>query len=266
MDDVDFYQLLGVDPGVDADTLKAAYRQAVKRAHPDLGGTPGMFRLIELAYQTLNDPRSRDTYDRRRQTPPPDPTPPQPDIITTATSQTPGDILWGAGVSGSPHVQPPRGATPPGPSTTVWQRRRWWWQRRLTVAATAAVTATAVWLSRLFELHHHLGTPGVVTSRLDDILSNPAVVVVGAAGVTGWLLHQDRWRIVGRLPPGPARFAVPACLAAVSVAAESVTRPVGWGGVVAVTAAGGWVGYRWGRGPGSNWQITSRARTRPSRR
>lgn len=49
---------------VPADKIKAAYRLRVKETHPDHGGDPEEFRLVQLAYEVLSDPERRERYDR----------------------------------------------------------------------------------------------------------------------------------------------------------------------------------------------------------
>ena len=68
MADKDYYELLGVDRGADADTIKQAYRRLAKKYHPDLH--PGdaeaerMFKEVNEAYSVLSDPQKKSNYDQ----------------------------------------------------------------------------------------------------------------------------------------------------------------------------------------------------------
>ena len=64
----DYYEVLGVDRGADAETLKKAYRQLAKKYHPDMN--PGdaaaaeKFKEASEAYAILSDPEKRSQYDQ----------------------------------------------------------------------------------------------------------------------------------------------------------------------------------------------------------
>lgn len=65
--DTDFYQVLGVDRGVDKADLKKAYRAKARKFHPDVNkeaGAEDMFKKISAAYEVLNDDQKRGIYDR----------------------------------------------------------------------------------------------------------------------------------------------------------------------------------------------------------
>jgi curved DNA-binding protein CbpA len=63
-----FYDLLGARPDDDAETLRKAYRKAVKASHPDRQGgdqdTAGQFRQIVETYNILRDAEQRAAYNR----------------------------------------------------------------------------------------------------------------------------------------------------------------------------------------------------------
>ena len=49
----DYHAILGVARGASADEIRAAYRSAAKRAHPDQGGSNAAFRLVRKAADVL---------------------------------------------------------------------------------------------------------------------------------------------------------------------------------------------------------------------
>ena len=65
---MDFYAILGLDPGASTADVKRAYRRLARRYHP--GINPGdraaeaMYARISEAYETLVDPKRRQLYDR----------------------------------------------------------------------------------------------------------------------------------------------------------------------------------------------------------
>jgi curved DNA-binding protein CbpA len=64
---VDHYAALGVTRSADADAVRAAYRDAVRRWHPDRDPSPSAaakFLAAPRAFQVLSDPRQRLEYDR----------------------------------------------------------------------------------------------------------------------------------------------------------------------------------------------------------
>jgi curved DNA-binding protein CbpA len=82
---VDPYAALGVSRDVDQSRIHAAYREAVRRTHPDAGGSSAAFEDVQEAYEVLRDPGRRAAWDRaspapraRSSTPRPAPVDPRP--------------------------------------------------------------------------------------------------------------------------------------------------------------------------------------------
>ncbi len=63
----DFWDVLGLPPGADAESLKRAFRQQARRWHPDLNGddprAEERFKLVNEAYAVLSDPRRRQAWE-----------------------------------------------------------------------------------------------------------------------------------------------------------------------------------------------------------
>lgn len=55
----DPYVVLGVPRGAGDAQIHAAYRSAVRRTHPDAGGSSAAFEDVQEAYEELRDPRRR---------------------------------------------------------------------------------------------------------------------------------------------------------------------------------------------------------------
>src|SRR5258706_3341283 len=63
----DYYAVLGVERGADADAIKKAYRKLAQKYHPDVSKDPQgeeKFKEIAEAYATLKDPEKRAAYDQ----------------------------------------------------------------------------------------------------------------------------------------------------------------------------------------------------------
>jgi curved DNA-binding protein CbpA len=58
----DPYAVLGIPRDASHSAVKAAYREAVKTAHPDAGGSADDWAKLKLAFDTLIDPKRRKSY------------------------------------------------------------------------------------------------------------------------------------------------------------------------------------------------------------
>jgi DnaJ-class molecular chaperone len=63
----DYYAALGVSKNATAEEIKKAYRQLVRKHHPDVDKSEGAdkkFKEVQGAYDVLSDPQKRQTYDQ----------------------------------------------------------------------------------------------------------------------------------------------------------------------------------------------------------
>jgi curved DNA-binding protein len=62
----DYYDILGLDRGADAEAIKSAYRRLARRYHPDVSDDPQAeerFKAVSEAYEVLRDADKRAAYD-----------------------------------------------------------------------------------------------------------------------------------------------------------------------------------------------------------
>ena len=62
-DEPTLYEILGLQKDATSDEVRLAYRAATKTAHPDTGGSPGLFLMVLHAYEILSDANQRALYD-----------------------------------------------------------------------------------------------------------------------------------------------------------------------------------------------------------
>ncbi|MFM7266297.1 MAG: DnaJ C-terminal domain-containing protein [Cyanobium sp.] len=64
----DYFEVLGVARGADADTIKKAFRKLARQYHPDVNpgdaGAEAKFKEISEAYEVLSDPEKRRRYEQ----------------------------------------------------------------------------------------------------------------------------------------------------------------------------------------------------------
>ena len=58
------YEVLEVDPGIDDDALRRAYRLRLRLTHPDTGGDAAVFIQVQRAWELIGTPQLRAAYDR----------------------------------------------------------------------------------------------------------------------------------------------------------------------------------------------------------
>tara|TARA_R110002020_G_scaffold409325_1_gene619103 strand:- start:1090 stop:2046 length:957 start_codon:yes stop_codon:yes gene_type:complete len=58
------YGVLGVEPDVDDEQLRKAYRQRLRATHPDTGGDSASFGRVQRAWELIGTPEARQAYDR----------------------------------------------------------------------------------------------------------------------------------------------------------------------------------------------------------
>jgi curved DNA-binding protein len=65
----DYYEVLGVPPGADADVIKSSYRRMARKFHPDVSkekDAEERFKAVNEAYEVLKDAKKRAAYDQLR--------------------------------------------------------------------------------------------------------------------------------------------------------------------------------------------------------
>src|SRR6202789_4258482 len=63
----DYYEVLGVARGADADAVKRAYRKLARKYHPDVSkekNAETKFKEVQEAYEVLRDTEKRAAYDQ----------------------------------------------------------------------------------------------------------------------------------------------------------------------------------------------------------
>lgn len=58
------YDVLGVEPTADEESLRRAYRLRLRQTHPDTGGDAAVFIQVQRAWELVGEPAARAAYDR----------------------------------------------------------------------------------------------------------------------------------------------------------------------------------------------------------
>lgn len=117
------YEVLEVSPTATTDELRKGYRRALRRAHPDTGGTAVHFHAVQAAWEQVGTPGDRASYDRRAAA---RATGPAFSGSTGRGSAGNSSTTNGSRFSGSPfsdpwaHNVPPRSAPRADPHTNEW--------------------------------------------------------------------------------------------------------------------------------------------------
>jgi len=66
----DHYEVLGIDPKADAETIQKAYAELAKKFHPGnaASGDAEAFEAVNMAYEVLSDPAQRHAFDNLKGT------------------------------------------------------------------------------------------------------------------------------------------------------------------------------------------------------
>ncbi|MEO3936419.1 J domain-containing protein [Dermatophilaceae bacterium Soc4.6] len=67
--DHDYYEILDVARDAGSEDLRSAYRRLLRTCHPDVGGSPALFDLVNEAYCALSNPQRRADYDAGHEAP-----------------------------------------------------------------------------------------------------------------------------------------------------------------------------------------------------
>ena len=64
MENLNPYEVLGIDRNASADEIKSIYKKNALKHHPDRGGDENKFKQMTEAYSILSDPTKKSNYDK----------------------------------------------------------------------------------------------------------------------------------------------------------------------------------------------------------
>lgn len=114
MDGLDPYSVLGVSRTASNAEIKRAYREKVRKAHPDVGGSDLEFKRLTAARDLLLDSAARRRFDER------DEGPYRSSERSASGSDAPGDSFDGSASSGSSGGRGSRFSYAPPRRTSQW--------------------------------------------------------------------------------------------------------------------------------------------------
>jgi hypothetical protein len=186
----DAYAVLGLQRGASDAEVRAAWRDAARRTHPDVGGDAVAFRRAREAYEILIDPVQRAAHDR---------------LLDARSDPHQGGAHRGRATTWPEDTSARRPSAPRRPASP-WQARRdrrWEW---MLIVANVAVVLRAIVLLR----------GGGVTPPRTGAFS----FTLPADGVTLWVASMDLLRV-------PWLFLVLAAAAVALLVAELVQERSG---------------------------------------
>ncbi|WP_137863495.1 MULTISPECIES: J domain-containing protein [unclassified Sphingomonas] len=152
-DDIDPYEVLGLNPKADDVVIRAAWKALIRKYHPDASTAPDAAERsarINAAFKLLVTAEARTAYDRRRTQP-----------ATAPQRPAPTQAWQSAG---------PRHRAPPQPARRRASRRR---KLALVGLAILLVSAPTLYLA-VNDIH----LPAPVQRTMDGLLTNPSVAQV----------------------------------------------------------------------------------------
>jgi hypothetical protein len=120
----DAYAVLGLTRGASDDEVRAAWRDAARRTHPDVGGDAVAFRRAREAYEILIDPVQRAAHDR---------------LLDARSAGPTDDPHRGRATTAQADTSAPRPSTPHRPASSRPGSRDRWWEWMLIVANIVVV-------------------------------------------------------------------------------------------------------------------------------
>lgn len=111
-------KILGVDNDATKDEIVRAYRDKVRKHHPDAGGDAWAFQKVQQAYESLIGPESETS---------PSSTPPEANRENTSPENTNRETFTGAASHHSAQpTHPPTKGTEPDKKTQPKAAKKWW--------------------------------------------------------------------------------------------------------------------------------------------